>query len=279
MKRPRSEERLGWIVWDAETTGLFEADSPAPRILCVCTQRLRRISLGNYEHQEVRRWHSADLASAKTMSNAEVKELVEFLAQENRNGYVPIGWNTLGYDLRVLHCAFADEADDGTLTKEERLAAQSTVLELADSHTDPMFCFFMAKGFPVKLGAVAKAFRLGGKSGDGAEAVRRWNEGDASDREWVVDYCAQDVAVTSAVIAEVEKAGSVRWITQKGTMSSWVPVDPMAPLMSVSEASKLPPPENSWMKRGGPNDTVPCLAGFRGWVDLAKIPLRQIHGL
>lgn len=121
------------------------------------------------------------------MPMMQVRTLVQYLQQAVSDGYQIVTFNGLKFDFDVL-------AEESGMHEE--------CVSLALDHLDMMFHFFCVKGHFVGLAKVAMEMGLEGKSGSGADAPRLWAAGEY---QKILDYVAQDVAVTMNVFNEIKK--------------------------------------------------------------------------
>ena len=112
----------------------------------------------------------AETDGYKDWFDDQVPELVKYMA-----GFPTIvGFNILRFDYRVLN----------PYCSTSHLGAQTLdILKVIETQL----------GHRLKLDDLAEATLDRRKSGDGFESVRRWRQGD---KDWVVSYCRNDVAVT-----------------------------------------------------------------------------------
>jgi hypothetical protein len=192
---------------------------------------------------EPRVWYSRmeNGSPAPQMSCDDVAAFVRYMVDAEGDGFVPLSWNGLAFDLDVI----AEESSQSDACKK-----------LALSHVDMMFHVVCEKGFPVALKSAASGLRLPGKL-DGVEGIDApvlWAQGKF---DTVIEYVSQDVRITFAVAQESEKRKSFAWTTRKGTVSSM-------PLprgwLSVESAMNLPLPDTSWMS------DPPSRKYFTGWL-------------
>ena len=221
MDQDRHGGVLGYVVFDLETDGLFadralvchqdQQHATVPNITCACSTRLVQ-GVGGYQFDQTREWHG-DLSLPCPMPLTMVHALIDYLSAELAAGYPPLAWNGAGFDFRVLY--------ELAETQEHKTKA----LHLGTHGVDPMFNFFMHKGFPVAMHRVASGFALPiNKSGEGGDAVTDWLEGDATARKAVVAYCARDVAVLAMVVVAIEASNEIRWVTKaSGRVAEWAP--------------------------------------------------------
>jgi hypothetical protein len=183
----------------------------------------------------LRHWYSRDASDrpAPKMDRAAAGEALRWLREQQLAGVRVCAWNGLSFDARWL----------GEAAGEPALAA-----ELALDLYDPMFQFFVQRGFPVGLAAVAEGMGVTEtKLMSGADAPVEWAKGN---HELVLEYVAGDCRITEAVIAEIERQGRVRWRTRRGTVSS----EPMPELRPVRELLHAPEPDTSWMDAPMPRE-------------------------
>lgn len=176
----------------------------------------------------LKHWYTrgASDAPGPSMSAATAREMLEWLREQQLAGARVCAWNGLSFDLRWL----------GEAAKASELAA-----EIALDLVDPMFQFFVQRGFPVGLAAVAEGLGLSEtKLMKGADAPVEWARGN---HQLVLDYVAGDCRITEAVVGKIEAARALRWRTKRGTISS----EPMPVLRRVRELLDAPEPDTSWM--------------------------------
>jgi len=208
-----------------------------------------------------RRWHGAEQADgrlADRMTPQECQALADYLLMKKSQGYQIVTWNGLGFDFDVL----AEEVND--------LDVWQALRDLALVHVDPAFQMLCEKGFMCGLEAAAQGLGVGKKFEDvhGADAPVLWKQ-ERDDQDRVLDYCAQDVALTAAVHDEIVKRRYLTWIRKDGRVSSpwrptfYTPTEMAADrrLLTVTEALALPLPDTSWM------DKPWSRSKFLGWTE------------
>jgi hypothetical protein len=194
------------------------------------------------DREEVRHWFEPgnDGRPARSLSPARAKEMLEFLRAAQHGGVSVCAWNGLAFDLRGLAGAAG----------AERLAA-----EIALDLIDPMFQFFVQRGFPIGLAAVAEGFGLSEKKlMHAADAPKEWAAGN---HQRVLDYVAGDCRLTQAVTARIEQDKRLVWRTKKGTLAS----EPCASLIPVRELLRRRLPDTSWM------DKPLARASYYAWLE------------
>ncbi len=177
---------------------------------------------------EERVWFSTDGNGTPLLNLTPTRahEILEYLDEMQREGYMVCAWNGLGFDLKWL----------GYNAEDMALAAR-VALKLYD----PMFQFFSIAGYPVGLAKVAEAMRIDQrKLMDGADAPKEWRAGNYQS---VMDYVLGDCQITNSVVAAIQATRQVRWVTSKGSVSA----KPMPKLKQVEEVILGPEPDQSWM--------------------------------
>jgi hypothetical protein len=154
--------------------------------------------------------------------------MVEELEQALSIGYTLVTWNGAAFDFPVV----ADES--GLVERTARLAA---------GHVDMIFHAVCTLGHYISLQKAAEGMGLPGKTEgmSGILAPKMWAEGH---HQAVIDYCTQDVRTTVALAEAAERAGHLRWITQRGTPKRFPLKDGW---LAVRDAVRLPLPDTSWM--------------------------------
>jgi hypothetical protein len=190
---------------------------------------------------EVRHWYTRgeDGEPGPIMDAATARDMLLWLSARQREGVRVFAWNGLSFDLRWLGHAAGDVA----------LAA-----EVALDLFDPMFQFFVQRGFPVSLAATAEGLGVTEtKSMSGADAPVEWARGNHA---LVLDYVAGDCRITNLVAARIEEVGGVRWRTTRGKVS----FEAMPELRRVRDLLSAPEPDTSWMDAPIPR------AKFTAWL-------------
>jgi hypothetical protein len=190
---------------------------------------------------ELRHWYARDAAGTpqRALDAQLAREMLLFLREAQEAKTWVCAWNGLSFDLRWLGHA----ADDLPLARE-----------IALDLIDPMFQFFVQRGFPVGLQAVASGMGIAEKKlMDGADAPRQWALGKHDE---VLAYVAGDCSITEQVVAAILAAGRIVWRTKKGTLSS----EAMPQLRRVRELLDAPLPDIAWM-----SDPLPR-SKFTAWL-------------
>ena len=199
---------------------------------------------------EERVWYLEDEAGrpALNLTQHRAHELIEYLDQMQRKGFMVCVWNGLGFDLKWL----GHQAEDMALAA--RIALKSY---------DPMYQFFSQAGFPVKLAKVAEAMDIPQeKLMDGTDAPKEWRAGK---HQAVMDYVLGDCQMTNLIVLAIQKARRVRWVTGKGYVSSKA----MPRLKPVKEVILDPEPDQFWMESPFPKSK------FHKWVLEATRAIRR----
>lgn len=196
-------------------------------------------------------WHStgADGKPSVEMTRESARELLEYLAQMQQEGWSLFAWNGLSFDLRWIGYNAGD---------------METAARVALGLYDPMFQFFNQRGFPVGLAAVGEAMGVPQtKLMNAADAPREWRTGN---HQRVMDYVVGDCQITNQVVAAIAAQRAIRWRTKKGTLSS----EPMPRFKTVAEVLCDPEPDQSWMTGGGMKRE-----GFLEWFPEGLRPVGQ----
>lgn len=197
--------------------------------------------------EKPRVWFSQDAKGhpASQMTREDIAAFVRHLGEAVQDGFMPLSWNGLAFDLDIL----AEES--GLVTECKKLAL---------GHVDMMFHVFCDRGYPVALDCAASGLGLPGKMAgvDGSLAPSLWAKGQY---DTVLEYVSQDVRTTQAVAQESERRKRFLWRTKKGSVSSM-------PLpngwLSVEDAQRLPLPDTSWMDAPIPRST------FTAWLNRGR---------
>ena len=187
-------------------------------------------------------FHSVNEAGVPepTMTADDLCKFVDYLKSKTMEGYTIVTHNGLGFDFDIL-------AEESGRLEDCR--------SLAINHIDMMFHFFCGKGFAIGLNAAAKSIGSSKPADiDGSLAPKLWKAGNY---QQVIDYVAQDCRLTLDVAIHSEKANRISWITRAGKTSYF---DIPNGWLTVTEALKLPLPDNSWM------DDPWDRSKFTGWL-------------
>ena len=260
----------GYICFDLETNGLFEDSEKSnqtdqsnrtncpnaneqvtPLVYCAVTCMIEKVHNGQFSIKERICWAPPLDISPCVCYTQTLTEMVAYMHKHVNHGYAPLGWNSTGFDFKVLWRSMPTEAE------------KKQVEALAWKSIDPMLNFFMIKGFPVALNSVARAMTPGFcKNGSGKQMSEQWESGTPEQRQAVIKYCERDVDVLATVVSAIEHAKEIRWITKRtGKIARCKPDDSDQLSMLVVTAANLPHPDNSWM-----SDDRPVLSNFVGWL-------------
>jgi hypothetical protein len=177
---------------------------------------------------EVELWTSRteDGFFANHLTAATAHEMLRWLRDQQLAGARLFAWNGLSFDLRWIGVAAGDVA----------LAA-----EVALDLFDPMFQFFVQRGFPVGLAKVAEGLGISEtKLMSGEDAPAEWAAGN---HQLVLDYVTGDCRITDQVVARIEETRGVTWRTARGKLST----EAMPELRQVRDLLDAPEPDTSWM--------------------------------
>ncbi len=181
------------------------------------------------DESQPRLFYSKDAAGDPTgpMRKHDVAEFLDFLLARTKSGYTLLSFNGLGFDFDVL---------------SEESGRLDACRQLALDHVDVMFHVFCAQGYPVSLGAAARAIgQAKSQDVDGELAPQLWQGGQ---HDKVLEYVAQDCRVTLNVALQSEARRRFSWINKKGGTSIF---DLPRGWLTVKEAMNLPLPDTSWM--------------------------------
>lgn len=198
---------MKYVSFDIETAG----DDPATPtgITCAAT-----ILVAGATRWEAVRWHGPMVEGryAETMLPTNCQALTDYLHRLLKKGFVPAGWNTVGFDFRVL----------GEFCRSSPHFLKC--VELAKEGYDPLYQMVNEKGFACKLDNAAIGMQVAGKleGMDGASAAQRWGE-DLESQELILQYVEQDVIAFANVWNAMQRLGGLRWLTRSGRISTWVP--------------------------------------------------------
>jgi len=181
----------------------------------------------------LRKWYGADDGRRlpDKMTPKEISKLVSYLRDMDEASYPTIGWNSLGFDFKIL----ADECTNSDV---------EICKQLALDHVDPMFHFFCENGYTLGLDKACRGMGLMGKTEGmhGGKAPEMWAK-ERANQDLVLEYCAQDVRATAELLEAIVKHKRINWTSNAGNPCSWQ-VDELLP---VHQAMKLPEPDTSWM--------------------------------
>ena len=170
------------------------------------------------------------------------RAVVAGLMQLVSDGYTIAGFNSLGFDFRVL------AIESGMVAECKALAV---------NHIDLFFHLFCLLGYAPGLDKLAEGMGTTRKTKgvDGAKAPEMWREGQ---RQAVIDYCVRDVRATLELMRAIEERKRAQWTSKAG--------NPLMAyfdeLLTVTRAAGLPLPDVSWMP------TNPWQRSkFTGWLD------------
>jgi DEAD/DEAH box helicase domain-containing protein len=128
-----------------------------------------------------------------------LEEEVDGLIDQLRRADLVVGFNHIGFDYEVL-MAFT------VLDLKEHLQSLDLMLDLEKRI-----------GVKVKLDAVASATLGTGKTADGLDAIRWWQQGKISE---IARYCCYDVKVTKCVHEYGVEHGHVKYMDRNGRLQT-----------------------------------------------------------
>lgn len=130
---------------------------------------------------------------------------MEKLADELLKADLVVGWNHIQFDYPVLQPYVFHTLADQTLNLDMMLELEETL------------------GFRLKLDSVASASLGMGKSADGLDALRWWQEhkksGEFAPLRKIAEYCAFDVKVTKCVHEYALKHGHLKYDDKTGGLA------------------------------------------------------------
>lgn len=166
-----------------------------------------------------------------SMTKDSLKKVVDVLEGLDRDGYLIVTWNGLGFDWPVLAAGSQEW---------ERCAA------LARRHVDPAFTMLCTLGYMISLQAASDGMGLPGKMEGihGADVPKLW--WTRQGMEDVLRYVVQDVTATIELYKAITKTGALAWRSKKGRAHA-VQLIKEGRFQLVTEAAQLPLPDTSWM--------------------------------
>lgn len=132
------------------------------------------------------------------------KEL-DRLAEELIRADLVVGWNHLQFDYPVLQPHVFHTLEEQTLNLDMMLDLEERL------------------GFRLKLDAAASATLGMGKSGDGLDALRWWQEykksGEFDPMRKIAEYCCYDVKVTKCIHEYALEHGMLKYADKSGKIT------------------------------------------------------------
>jgi len=130
---------------------------------------------------------------------------MEKLAEDLLKADLVVGWNHLQFDYPVLQPYIFHTLADQTINLDMMLELESIL------------------GFRLKLDSVAAASLGTGKTADGLDALRWWQEhkhsGDFAPLRKIAEYCAYDVKVTKCVHEYALEHGLLKYDDKAGSIA------------------------------------------------------------
>jgi guanylate kinase len=178
---------------------------------------------------EERAWYTKiDNVPQPKMDKATALDLLHYLDEKQKAGYVVIAWNGASFDLKMI----------GYLAEDLPLAGRITL-----NMYDPMFQILSQKGFAVGLAAAAKGLGIEQtKLMNGADAPEAWAN---KEYEKVISYVIGDSQMTVSIFVEICKADGIKWITKNGKAS----YAPFKKNKTVAECLADPDIDQSWQEK------------------------------
>ena len=162
--------------------------------------------VGGYAHKD-----KMGVSVAVTFSTARgtyeiyAENELEKLGEELIRADLVVGWNHLQFDYPVLQPYLFHTLSQQTLNLDMMLELEKLL------------------GFRLKLDSVAAASLGTGKSGDGLDALRWWQEhkksGDFAPLRKIAEYCAFDVKVTMCVHQYALEHGLIKYDDKSGRIA------------------------------------------------------------
>ena len=167
---------------------------------------------------------------ADWLTSERLCEIVDWLMLKTTvGGYKLTTWNGAGFDFKVI-------AEITGMYEECR--------QLVMNHVDMMYHLFCVKGHPVSLKAACIGSRTENKMEGmvGVEVPDLWE--NKENRGRIVEYCAQDTAVTLQLFRRSLQMGGLHWMSKSGKIRTLMLPDGW---LTVEQAMALPEPDVSWM--------------------------------
>lgn len=162
--------------------------------------------VGGYSHKD-----KMGVSVAVTFSTARgtyeiyAENELEKLGEELIRADLVVGWNHIQFDYPVLQPYLFHTLSQQTLNLDMMLELEKLL------------------GFRLKLDSVAAASLGTGKSGDGLDALRWWQEhkksGDFAPLRKIAEYCAFDVKVTKCVHEYALEHGLLKYDDKSGRIA------------------------------------------------------------
>ncbi|BCX47672.1 hypothetical protein HAHE_15800 [Haloferula helveola] len=135
------------------------------------------------------------------------EDQADALIEELVRADLVVGWNHVEFDYPVLQGYTIRELADQTINLDMMLAAQEII------------------GFRLKLDAVAEGSLGMGKTADGLDALKWWQEykktGDREPLMKIAEYCAFDVKVTKCVHEYAVEHGHLKYHDKGGHLQEF----------------------------------------------------------
>jgi hypothetical protein len=165
-------------------------------------------------------WFDADARGiSDSMSEATLRQFVEYLDIKAREGYTIVTWGGVGADFRLLASCVP--------------SAANAIVQLCLGHVDIPFMSASTQGMMMGLASASAALGLCKPSSDQIPAL--WA---SPDRQRVLHHVSNDTFLTVEVVRSILKSKELSWITSRGIRRVWYPVS----MLSVRHCLQLPLP-------------------------------------
>ena len=187
---------------------------------------------------DLRFWYDIPYITKETS-----KDLVSFMIDEMRKGFIPFTWNGVSFDFNLL-------AQYSGMVEE--------CAELALNGVDGMLLITFNKGYFLGLDAALLGAGLQSKqhavklnsgldfSMTGKDAPEMWRNGEY---DAVKTYLTGDVFRPLELITAIEKNKGIKWTSKSGKS-----MFQKTPLTPVKELFSIPIPDTSWMANPKPRE-------------------------
>ncbi len=146
----------------------------------------------------------------------EAEVAARYMLEQAKAGYKIITLNGLGFDFRVL----VEHVTHPTLRRAIAKLAYS------EAHIDIGFTMVCELGFMCGMQAACKGMGLPGKSeGMTGKLIPDMWKGDRVEQNKCLDYCKNDVAMTSLIFQGMLHHKMLRYEDKQGNLHVWVPRD------------------------------------------------------
>lgn len=243
---------MKWTVFDFEFTELLPPhDAPEPwaptvRIACAAMYSTNEAwPQVWYERPSSGPNGAPNGASAgppeNHMSEATLSAFVTALQERLQDGYRIGTWGGAGSDWRML-C-------------KECPSREADIRALALASVDVPVASCMSIGMMMGLNAACRALGVALKDSEASASVPElWATGGAEGRYKALQHVSNDAYATLLVIKQAESSGTLPWVTQKGLIKTWAPVN----FLTVAQCLRMELPQVPYAI--GPNMNPKILA-------------------